>query len=382
MTAELKTIDPALDRVLAAASEPMVPAGLAGRITAEAVAKPQRKPNGLLRSRRTRPERTRRGRPVILGSIGVGFMAVSAVAAALVSEGRLDVTALTEPIAAVFRPSPEPPQRVAETPEPRQPIEARTQVSAEAPDIDADTAAGVAAQAGTRHSLTPLQRAFVVRQRLRRQALARRMAVATPAERQVIRRRVATQSLRRAAFRRASLNNPDRPVQRLREAVRSGELTPAQRERIQALRERRARRLEAADTPAVLQQRLERIEARRARLGELRRERLGIDRPQQPAVRPSAADLSGPAASPFRPLPAENQPNALPSPPADIPISIRPNRADGPPPEIMGPAPRPPAAAPDRPRVVPPVERARRAAQRRANQRQRPRRPRIPRRRR
>ncbi|WP_299326813.1 hypothetical protein [Parasphingopyxis sp.] len=357
--------DKTLDSALAKSRDPMVPAGLAQRVAAEAMAQPQRSIEGPFQARRTRrPARKRRARrPIVLGAIGGGLMAASAVAAALVSDGTFELARITKPVVELF--VPEAPRETVEAP--ATPAAPPVRAAADA-EMDAPLAerAVVAQRPGWR--IRQVRRAMIVRQRLERLRQARAEGTVSP-EQGLPRRTV-------APVRALS------PEQRARVRQRIESLTPEQRQRLREVRERRM-----AAPPAVRERIIER---RRDRIGERLRDR-GLDAPVQ---RPGSATPDTPdrpaATQPSRTAPAASEAPAASNARRSMTIENTPPGPEAAPldqirPEL--PAADMPAATSARRDAIQQRIRAARAAERaraaqRRNGAQRPARPRVPPRRR
>lgn len=369
MTAEPQMTDRALDAALAKSRDPMVPADLARRVTAQATAQPQRRIGRPFLARRTRrkPRKSRARRPVLFGAIGGGLLAASAVAAALVSDGTFQLARITKPVVELFVPE-----------SPRETVTAPVVPAAPArPAVEVDTDAPAAVRGVTAPRpgwrMRQLRRAIIVRQRLERVREAR-IAETRPPERTIPRRAVAAVRIPGAGTLNAQ--------QRARARARIDSLTPEQRQRVDQLRERRA-----AAPPAIRERIADR---RRDRIGERLAER-GVDGPAQRPASASPAAL----ARPVEIQSSRGVPTVSDSPvPANASRSmIIDNTSPGPEPAQLDqirpelPTAETPAAAGARRTAIQERIRAARAAQRvRAAQRrsgpQRPARPRVPPRRR
>ncbi|NNC73787.1 MAG: hypothetical protein HKN78_13060 [Sphingomonadaceae bacterium] len=292
MTVQLKT----LDQALAASRDPIAPGDLAGRIVTEATAQSQHKPNGLLPRRRPRRERRngRVRRPVILSSIGGGLIAISAVAAALAVDGRLDVSQLAKPVMGLFGAAP---TEVVERPVPQ----SRPQTASAAPMApEAEIVANAPLRAERQDR--PLRR---LGQRFRRIALARRLqqrrraALAddgtTPP---TLRRRWGRQLS--AARRDAGIDNRPIHERAANRTISSATLRERRADRIRALREQSGN----AASPVT-----NRRAARAAAIGDRLRER-----------RSAHSAISAPAARPAS-LPTSDSPSATQNVASATPVS-------------------------------------------------------------
>lgn len=359
MTAQFET----LDQALGAAREPAAPAGLVSRIVDHAIAQPQQgRMNGLPphRAARHRSRKRRIRRPALFGAIGGGLIAASAVAAALASDGRLDLAGLARPIMDLFGA----PQAQTVTPPPP-----ARQASASAPPVE--TPARDAGEA-TRPITAP------VIDEMGRRALRLRRAMARLRMRQ---RRMIAQDGDRAALGRPALRRRASPQAVPALAVDRRAMGAARRARVlreagQASTPREIVR--ASGGPAGENSGLAPRERLRQRIRDARR---GTDRDRPAAAGPvSAASAQPPeAASGDRQAGRDGLIGDIRSPgpePMDLPApTAEPAAGDA-------------AARPDAPQRVTPTAAQRRALQRRLQQQRlrradRPRpsrnRPRIPR---
>ena len=360
MTGSPQMADMALDRALAASTTPMIPAGLANRITATATASSQRQMRGPFKARRTRwaNRKSRARRPVIFGTIGGGLLAVSAMAAALGGDGRFDFARITKPVIELFVPE-----------QPRQTAAMRRSAPDHTSAVVRESGAAAASDAGQRTLIQQpgwsgrqLRRAYVLRQRMERFRL-RQNPVASPIP--IVRPRLAQrQSLQRS-----------RPAG-------GADLTPTQQRRLD-------RRLERGELVAPqLRDRI--IDRRRDRAVAVRPDRPAGGALQQPGLASPPMRIDQPVGAPTRLSNASALPVAIGPMPASQPALIE-NTPPGPLPQQL-PDVRPALTNGDMPAAINPrraailerLQASQTARRARAQRRDapRPQRPRIPRRRR
>ncbi|QLC23954.1 hypothetical protein HFP57_02170 [Parasphingopyxis algicola] len=375
MTVRAPMTDIALDRALAASPDPVMPTDLADRIIAEATARPQRRTRVLFKGRRTRRVNGRRRmrRPIILGSIGGGLLAASAVAAALVSDGTLDLKRIAEPVIELF---------VAEPPRETAASVGNAQASAqlnvnETPTAEIDGAEPLIRSALGESRASQLRRAFALRRRL--QDLAPRQPQTRPATQ---RPRLAQRRALEAARQQATAGGSATIARRIRANGWTEAPIAVQNDRLEAARQR--------SNPGLPISRDNISDAQRMRIIDTIRNR----RSAEPASHLPAANL--PATDRPTSIPAQQRPitatqSSGTEPPARLPMIID-NTPPGPEPVEL-PLTRPDLSNGDQPgtasarrnamverlRAAQAAQRARAAAQRRTTP---PRRPRIPRRRR
>lgn len=355
MTGEPQMTDMALDRAMAASATPVMPAGLADRITATATASSQRQMRGPFKARRTRwaNRKGRARRPVIIGAIGGGLLVVSAMAAALGGDGRFDFARITKPVIEFFVP-----EQSTQTAAMQRPAPDHT------PSVvrESGTTAASDARQRTGWRGRQLRRAYVLRQRMERLRL-RQIPGSNPTP--IVRPRLAQRQT----------VQPNRPAGGAR-------LTPTEQRRLDYRRDRRDLVAPQLRDRIIDRQRNQAVAAR-------------SDRPagaalQQPGFALPPVRIDPPAGVPTRLSNAPALPTATGSTLAGQPALIE-NTALGPPPQQL-PDVRPaltngdiPAATNARRAAILERVQASQAASRARAQRRdvpRPQRPRLPRRRR